>query len=135
MRQSNGLYVRGHYWSLLTYPHYTRLTSSLQWDTVSAIVGFDVGVCQQHHREHVRATKSFTEAVEATYATGLFEDDVFVDPRGKEGSAKLLIRQRAGVPLELSDIDGRHWLATRPVGQWNDLGDVFAAGCSSWGLG
>jgi homoserine dehydrogenase len=72
--------------------------------------------------------KSFSQAVEETYATGLFEDDVFVDLEGTEAAQKLLILARElGVPMRIEDIDIEPLATRRPVKAWDDLSYVFAA--------
>ena len=71
---------------------------------------------------------SFSQAVEKTYTTGLFEDDVFVDLEGTEAAQKLLILGRElGCPMSIEDIHVEHLATRRKVESWHDLSTVFAA--------
>lgn len=71
---------------------------------------------------------SFSAAVEKTYSTGLFEDDVFVDLEGTEAAQKLLILGRElGCPMSIEDIAVEPLATRRKVESWQDLKVVFAA--------
>jgi aspartokinase/homoserine dehydrogenase 1 len=70
---------------------------------------------------------SFSAAVERTFSTGLFEDDVFVDLEGTEAAQKLLILGRElGCPMALEDIKIEPLASRRKVDNWHDLSTVFA---------
>jgi bifunctional aspartokinase / homoserine dehydrogenase 1 len=70
---------------------------------------------------------SFSAAVEKTYSTGLFEDDVFVDLEGTEAAQKLLILGRElGCPMSIEDIVVEPLATRRKVDNWGDLKVVFA---------
>jgi homoserine dehydrogenase len=70
---------------------------------------------------------SFSDAVEKTHITGLFEDDVFVDLEGTEAAQKLLILGRElGCAMSIEDIEVEPLATRRQVDSWHDLKDVFA---------
>jgi homoserine dehydrogenase len=70
---------------------------------------------------------SFSDAVEKTHITGLFEDDVFVDLEGTEAAQKLLILGRElGCAMSIEDIEVEPLATRRQVVSWHDLKDVFA---------
>jgi homoserine dehydrogenase len=60
---------------------------------------------------------SFSQAVEKTFTTGLFEDDVFVDLEGTE----------LGCSMSIEDIFIEPLASRRKVDSWHDLSEVFAA--------
>lgn len=69
---------------------------------------------------------TFTEALTKTFATGLFEDDVFADLEGTEASQKLLILARdLRIPLEIDDIEIQTLAKRRPIASWSHLTDEF----------
>jgi len=70
---------------------------------------------------------SFSQAVEKTFTTGLFEDDVFVDLEGTEAAQKLLILGRElGCSMSIEDIFVEPLASRRKVDSWHDLSEVFA---------
>lgn len=70
---------------------------------------------------------SFSTALERTFRTGLFEDDVFRDLEGTEASQKLLMLARElGFSMELEDIEIEPLASRRDIDSWTNLGDAFA---------
>jgi aspartokinase/homoserine dehydrogenase 1 len=94
-------------------------------DAVHAIVGLmsvSAGAIVTDVCEH---GLSFTEALQRTRATGLFEDDVFQDLEGIEAAQKLLlIARELGFHLDLDDVDVEP-IARRRVVDWDQPGDAF----------
>ena len=71
---------------------------------------------------------TFTQALERTFAQGLFEDDVFVDLEGTEAAQKLLILAREmGIPMTMDEIEVEPLAARRQVDSWACLGSTFEA--------
>jgi len=97
-------------------------------DAVQSIVGLmsvSAGMVLTDVCEH---GLTFTQALEKTFAQGLFEDDVFLDLEGTEAAQKLLILARElGVAMTVEDIDIEPLAARRHVNSWASLGDTFAA--------
>jgi aspartokinase/homoserine dehydrogenase 1 len=76
---------------------------------------------------------SFTQAIEKTYSTGLFEDDVFEDLAGVEVAQKLLVLARElGAPMALDDIEIEPLAKRREVKNWASLGDTFKEEDAMW---
>ena len=76
---------------------------------------------------------SFSQALSATYAQELFEDDVFADLEGYEVAYKLLILARAmGYPLTMEDISIDKMATRREVADWENCGAEFAEEDMYW---
>jgi bifunctional aspartokinase / homoserine dehydrogenase 1 len=121
MNESNKLYM-----SEVTIGASLPIRTTLQdvlssGDAVFSIVGMlsvSVGVVLTEVCEN---GLKFSEALSKTHATGLFEDDAFVDLEGTEAAQKVLVLARAlGIALSIEDIDIEPLVKRREIASWVD---------------
>jgi aspartokinase/homoserine dehydrogenase 1 len=94
----------------------------LSGDAISSIIGLMSVSVNTVLSNMCDRGMSFSESVQTTYNSGLFESSVFEDLDGTEAAQKLLILAREiGIPLSIEDVEVDSLAFFRPVENWKTL--------------